>query len=71
VGRGFSNGANELTERIIHLLLTEMGANIEPFLCACKTRHHEYYCYEGAGELEGAERVIEAALHSLGQIVFK
>lgn len=48
-----------------------MGVKIEPFLCACKTRHHEYVCYEAAGEIEGAERVIEATLRSLGQYVFR
>ncbi|KAJ7722358.1 hypothetical protein B0H14DRAFT_2642192 [Mycena olivaceomarginata] len=59
------------TERIIHLQFEIVGAKIQPFLCACKTTHHEYSCYEAAGELEGAERVVEAALRSLGQEAYR
>ncbi|KAF7371482.1 hypothetical protein MVEN_00002800 [Mycena venus] len=59
------------TERITHLKFALLGAKIAPFMCACKTRHHEYVCYEGAGELEGAERVIEETLRSLGQVVVR
>ncbi|KAJ7308615.1 hypothetical protein DFH08DRAFT_823901 [Mycena albidolilacea] len=59
------------TERIIHLQFEIAGAKIQPFLCACKTKHHEYSCYEAAGELEGAERVVQAALRSLGQEAYR
>ncbi|KAJ7845872.1 hypothetical protein B0H14DRAFT_2584512 [Mycena olivaceomarginata] len=41
------------------------------FFARAKRHHHEYSCYEAAGELEGAERVVEAALRSLGQEAYR
>ncbi|KAJ7510805.1 hypothetical protein B0H11DRAFT_1900168 [Mycena galericulata] len=58
-------------ERMVHLKFDLLGAKIMPFLCTCRTRHQEYVSFEAVGELEGAERVIEATMRSLGHEVIR
>lgn len=47
-----------ISERLVHLSLRELGAQLKRYPCACGTEHQEYYSFTAAGGLEGLEGVV-------------
>ncbi|KAJ7039722.1 hypothetical protein C8F04DRAFT_1178444 [Mycena alexandri] len=58
-----------LIERLIHLSLIQMGAQIPRYTCSgCGKRHREYFGFQAAGGFRGLERIVRYWLWVLGDL---